>query len=158
QMGLIGPREVANIEQGKQQNYLAHGSIEDERKKRHLKNYHLIFRILPITPAPVIDFILEHRLHRWFRYLPQTPIIILVDLVVSVLKRDYYAMWAIRTYGFELKRRFTERFFGARMPAYKSAPAEVGSASNGLGRTQLLPLVEDEPFTVGEDKLASSSL
>ena len=46
-MGLIGARELENIEQGKQQNYLAHGSIEDKTKVRHLKNYHLIFRILP---------------------------------------------------------------------------------------------------------------
>src|SRR6185503_8745391 len=83
QMGLIGDREIENIEEGRQQNYLAHGSIEDKKQVKQLKNYHLLFRLLPITPAPVVDFILKHRLQMWFRFFPQTPIIILVDLVVS---------------------------------------------------------------------------
>jgi len=122
-MGLIGPRELENIEQGKQQNYLAHGSIEDKGKVRQLNNYHLLFRILPITPAPVMDFILRHKLQRSFRFLPQTPIIILVDLLVSFVKRDYYALWAIRTYLFEVKRRLRARLFGPVGMRYKSSTA-----------------------------------
>ena len=153
-MGLIGDRELENIERGKQQNYLAHGSIEDEEKKRHLKNYHLIFRILPITPAPVIDFILAHKLQRFFRFFPQTPIIIAVDLLVSVLKRDIYAMWAIRTYWFELKRRMRARFFGKTADVYKvSGDADASSRS-----WNALPRVDDERFAVGDDELASTSV
>src|SRR5438874_8199173 len=33
--GLIGPREMENIAQGKQQNYLAHGSIDVLRSEEH---------------------------------------------------------------------------------------------------------------------------
>jgi radical SAM superfamily enzyme YgiQ (UPF0313 family) len=150
QMGLIGPREIENIEEGRQQNYLAHGSIEDQKKVRHLKNYHLLFRLLPITPAPVMDFILEHRLQVWFRFLPQTPIIILVDLLVSAMKRDYYALWAIRTYGFEIKRRLKARIFGSN-DVYKSYPVtRIELASRSQGRRSELPL------TVEADTLASS--
>jgi hypothetical protein len=107
----------------------------------------------------VVDFILNRGLHRWFRFLPQTPIIILVDLLVSFLKRDTYAMWAIRTYAFELKRRMKERVFGASAPVYKSAPVAAASESTGAtSLVQLLPLVDDDEFSVGEDDLASSSL
>jgi radical SAM superfamily enzyme YgiQ (UPF0313 family) len=134
QMGLLGARELENIEEGRQQNYLAHGSIEDTQRVRHLKNYHLMFRLLPITPAPVIEFILRHRLYRAFRFVPQTPIIILVDLLVSVVKRDTYALWAIRTYLFELKRRMRARLFGAAEFAYKGSGGATVEPSPGLVR------------------------
>jgi anaerobic magnesium-protoporphyrin IX monomethyl ester cyclase len=127
-MGLIGSDEIENIEQGKQQNYLAHGSIEDRHTVRQLKNYHLLFRLLPITPAPVTTFILKHRLQRVFRFLPQTPLIILTDLLVSFVKQDYYALWAIRTYLFELKRRMNARLFGPAQLVYKSAPTASARA------------------------------
>jgi radical SAM superfamily enzyme YgiQ (UPF0313 family) len=127
-MGLIGPRELENIEEGRQQNYLAHGSIEDREKARALKCYHLLFRLLPITPAPWMEFILRHRLQRAFRYLPQTPLIIAVDLLVSFVKRDTYALWAIRTYWFELKRRAREKLVGPVEHVYKSLPATGGRA------------------------------
>lgn len=138
-MGLIGEREIENIELGRQQNYLAHGSIEDRATRRHLKNYHLIFRLLPITPAPVVDFILRHRLQRFFRFLPQTPILIAVDLLVSVAKRDYYAFWAIRTYGYELWRRAGWRLRGRPPGVYKTAPAAAAPA--GPRAAELLPVV-----------------
>ena len=151
QMGLIGARELDNIEQGKQQNYLAHGSIEDRAKVTHLKNYHLIFRLLPITPAPVIDFILAHRLQRWFRFLPQTPIIILVDLLVSVAKRDYYAVWAIRTYAFELSRRLKARLFGTPTHRYKSSAVAPGGRAMPVDSVEPLPVADPELFEVGAD-------
>lgn len=122
QMGLIGEREIENIEEGRQQNYLAHGSIDDPEAVRRLGSYHLLFRLVPVMPAGAMDFVLAHRLHRWLRFVPQTPIIIAVDLLVSLLKRDYYALWAIRTYAFELKRRLKARLFGAP-EGYKSHPA-----------------------------------
>jgi radical SAM superfamily enzyme YgiQ (UPF0313 family) len=141
-LGLIGPRELENIEEGRQQNYLAHGSVEDREKIRQLKNYHLIFRILPIAPAWLIERILRHRLQRFFRFLPQTPIIILVDLFVSVAKRDYYALWAIRTYGFELRRRWRARRGRAAADVYKSA-------AGGAARLPSLPVVDGERCEAG---------
>jgi hypothetical protein len=120
-MGLIGPRELENIEQGKQQNYLAHGSVEDQAMVRHLKNYHLLFRMLPLTPAPVMEFILKHRLHKFLRIFAQTPVIIVIDVLVSIVKRDYYSLWAIRTYLFEMKRRMKARIFGPVEFVYKSS-------------------------------------
>ncbi len=129
--GLIGPREVENIVQGKQQNYLAHGSVEDAEKVKRLKNYHLLFRLLPITPAPVIDVILRRRLQRFFRFLPQTPILVAVDLLVSFAKRDYYALWAIRTYLFELRRRMKTAVLGHPERGYKRDPGHRGSPTDG---------------------------
>lgn len=156
QMGLIGPRELENIEQGRQQNYLAHGSVEDREMVRHLKNYHLVFRILPIAAPGLVDFILRHRLQRFFRFLPQTPIIILVDLLVSVATRDTYAAWAIRTYLFELRRRWRARA-GDAAARYKGLPAGAAAAPVAAERLERLPVV-DEPFEVGEDELARGAV
>lgn len=154
-LGLIGPRELENIEQGRQQNYLAHGSVEDRETVRHLKNYHVIFRILPVAPRGLVEWVLRHRLQRWFRFLPQTPIIILVDLAVSVAKRDYYAIWAIRTYAFELRRRLRARWFGAG-DAYKAASRDVATAA--AAAAPAFTVDAGERFEVGEDTLATRAV
>ncbi len=133
--GLIGPRERENIDAGRQQNYLAHGSVEDPQQIRHLKTYHLLFRLLPITPARVMEFLLRYRLHQRLRVLSVTPVIILVDLFVSVAKRDYYSLWAIRTYAFEITRRLKTRLSGRAEFAYKSSPLQRApgwQASSGV--------------------------
>lgn len=133
--GLIGPRERENIDAGRQQNYLAHGSVEDPQQIRHLKTYHLLFRLLPITPARVMEFLLRYRLHQRLRVLSVTPVIILVDLFVSVAKRDYYSLWAIRTYAFEITRRLKTRLYGRAEFAYKSSPLQRApgwQASSGV--------------------------
>ncbi|MCK6556207.1 cobalamin-dependent protein [Candidatus Binatia bacterium] len=122
--GLIGQREIEQIEEGRQEHYLAHGSVEDIETVRQLKSYHVLFRLLPITPTPAMDFVLRHRLQRLFLHVPQTPLIIAIDLFVSLIERDYYALWAIRTYLFEIKRRLRARLFGPSEYVYKSAPAE----------------------------------
>jgi radical SAM superfamily enzyme YgiQ (UPF0313 family) len=158
-MGLIGPREIDNIEEGKQQNYLAHGSIEDKQKVRALKNYHLMFRILPIAPVPAIDAVLRYNLHRLFRFLPQTPIIILVDLLVSFAKRDYYALWAIRTYAFEVQRRLTARILGPVGLVYKTAHATAAGRSVGVREpVASLPVVDGAQRAAREDDFAPHSV
>lgn len=76
---------------------------------RKLKNYHLIFRIIPMTPQPVINFILKCRLYKLFRFMPQTMVLIIVDVMVSFLKRDHYAIMAMKSYLWEIKRRVSNR-------------------------------------------------
>lgn len=107
--GLLNDGDIDDIEEGRQENYLSTGSVKDSRRMINLKNYHLIFRILPMTPKAAIDFILKTKVYKSFQYLPQTIILIMVDVAVSFLKWDHYALFAMKSYLIEIKKRFFRR-------------------------------------------------
>ena len=107
--GLITDEDIKSIESGQQQNYLATGSVGDRQRQMKLKNYQLLFRMIPITPAWMIEFLLKIKLFKLFKFLPQTIILIIVDVIVSFFARDYYAIYAIKSYFWELKRRIKKK-------------------------------------------------
>lgn len=110
QWGLIDDGDLKKINDGLQENYLSTGSVGDGKRMVNLKNYHLIFRILPMTPEPVINFILNYNLQRLFRFMPQTIVLVFVDVLVSFVVKDHYALFAMKSYFWELGRRVKERF------------------------------------------------
>jgi radical SAM superfamily enzyme YgiQ (UPF0313 family) len=103
--GLIDDAEVDKIEEGKHLHYMSTGSMSKGSRMTLLRNYHLLFRLLPVLPAPLIRLILKTKLHHLFRYLPQSPILAFVDVVVSYIKNDKWAKFAMYSYAWELKRR-----------------------------------------------------
>ena len=88
-----------------------YGTVEDKEKKEVLNNYMVLYRLAPITHRRIIEFILDHNLQRWFKYLPQTPIIIVIDCLVSYIRRDYWAIYAIKSVYWELWARVDRNFF-----------------------------------------------
>ena len=90
---------------------MSFGSVEDKKKKETLNNYMLLFRLAPITHHKVIEFILDHNLHRWFVYLPQTLCIIIVDVLVTFIRRDYWSIYAIKSVYWELRSRLDKNYF-----------------------------------------------
>lgn len=109
--GLIDEKILKDIYEGRQENYLSTGWVMDKRLMRDLKNYQLVFRIIPITPEVVIRFILYTKIYKLFRFLPQTIIITLVDILVSIIKLDHYALYAIKSYLLEILNRITGKTF-----------------------------------------------
>ena len=109
--GLLEKEDVARIDRGEQDHYMSFGSVEDTEKKEVLNNYMFLYRLAPITHGSIIEFILDRKLQRWFKYLPQTPIIIAVDLLVSAIRRDYWAIYAIKSVYWELRARIDKNFF-----------------------------------------------
>ncbi len=109
QLKLIKDEDIKNIEEGRQENYLSTGSVSDRKRRRYLKNYHLLFRLVPLMNEPSMTFILRHRLHEYFRFFPQTVIIIIVDVWVSIIKKDHFAIFAIYTVFLDIKRHFKRK-------------------------------------------------
>lgn len=107
--GYLSDGEIDDIEEGRQENYLSTGSVRDPKRMINLKNYHLIFRILPVTHKAVIDFILKTKIYKSFQYLPQTAILMLVDVAVSFLKWDHYAIFSMKWYMVDIKNRLLRR-------------------------------------------------
>jgi radical SAM superfamily enzyme YgiQ (UPF0313 family) len=103
--------DIENIEKGDQDHYMSFGSIEDEKQKELLNNYMLLFRLAPITHKKIIEFILDRKLQRWFGRMPQTLIIVIVDVLVTFIRRDYWSMYAIKSVYWEIMSRFDKNFF-----------------------------------------------
>lgn len=101
--GIITQKDVDVMEDGLQENYLSTGSVMEKNRQKFLKNYHIIFRILPIVPTWFVDLILRSKLCNCIYVLPNcvlTFLITIIDVIVSIVKKDYYAnfmmKWVLR--------------------------------------------------------------
>jgi radical SAM superfamily enzyme YgiQ (UPF0313 family) len=101
----IGPSDLEKINQGLQPNYLSTGSVENKAMRECLLSFQVLFRILPIMPRGLMKLILRKKYYRCCRYLPQVPVIIFIDILVSIFKKDHWALYAIYSYLWELGRR-----------------------------------------------------
>ena len=98
------------INKGLQDNYLSTGSAMEAERKRILKTYHILFRLLPIVPHKVMMWFLESGIYNVLRFLPyQIFFIICIDVFVSYVRKDYYAKWIMKWY---IKQIF-KNFFGS---------------------------------------------
>ena len=97
--GFIGKKEEELINHGLQDNYLSTGSAMESERKRILKTYHILFRLLPIVPHKTMMWFLDSGVYKVFRYLPfQVAFIIVIDVFVSYARKDYYAKWIMKWY------------------------------------------------------------
>jgi anaerobic magnesium-protoporphyrin IX monomethyl ester cyclase len=96
---LIGDDEERLINEGRQDNYLSTGSPMEAERKRILKTYHILYRLLPITPHRVMIWFLDSGVYKIFRFIPfQITVIIGIDVLVSYMRKDYYAKWIMKWY------------------------------------------------------------
>ncbi len=107
--GRITAGDDEKINRGLQANYLSTGSVTDRRRRECLLNYQLLFRVLPVAPRWLVAAALRTGIFRLFKYLPQVPVIIAVDMLVSFVKKDHWARYAMFSYGWELARRVRRR-------------------------------------------------
>jgi len=97
--GFIGEKEEQLINKGLQDNYLSTGSPMEAERKRILKTYHILFRLLPIVPHKIMMWFLDSGVYKVFRYIPfQIAFIIFIDVFVSYVRKDYYAKWIMKWY------------------------------------------------------------
>ncbi len=97
--GIIGKEEEHIINEGLQDNYLSTGSPMEAERKRILKTYHILYRLLPITPHKIMLWILDSGAYKVLQYIPlQIPLIIAIDVLVSYTRKDYYAKWIMKWY------------------------------------------------------------
>ena len=96
---IISDEDERLINEGKQDNYLSTGSPMEAERKRILKTYHILYRLLPITPHRGMMWLLDSGVYKIFRFIPfQIPVIIAIDVFVSFARKDYYAKWIMKWY------------------------------------------------------------
>lgn len=103
--GLISQKDIESIERGDEPTYQTEqGSLRDEKLKDIFKNYQILFRLMPVLPKFVINFILDHHLQRFFKYLPRGTVVFLADHYVSFARHDYSAINYLKYYLFQMKK------------------------------------------------------
>ena len=64
--------------------------------------------MLPIVPEKIMNFLIDLRIYRIFRYIPfQVVAIIIIDVFVSFVRNDYYAKWIMRWYFKQIFKHIT---------------------------------------------------
>ncbi len=106
--GFIGKVEEKMINEGLQDNYLSTGSPMENERKRILKTYHILYRLMPIVPHKLMMWMLRTGTYKAFRYLPfQVAWIIAIDVFVSYYRKDYYAQWIMKWYVKQIWKNLT---------------------------------------------------
>lgn len=103
---MIKKKDLKWINLGKDEHYIIRGSIKDKEKINIYQSYHLLMRVIPIMPVWLVDFILNYKLQRYFRFLPRRLLILVVDFFVSFRIKDYTSLVYMKTYFWEFIRRF----------------------------------------------------
>ncbi|MFH1423775.1 MAG: radical SAM protein [Candidatus Nealsonbacteria bacterium] len=118
--GLIGEKDMESIENGQEPAYQSEeGSLRDKKLKDTFKNYQLLFRIIPTLPEFVVNFILDHKLQRYFKYLPRKFMILLADHYVSFARHDYAAIHYLRYYLFQMKKVMKLKILNQKYGVYR---------------------------------------
>jgi len=106
--GVIEAKDEEVVNQGLQDNYLSTGSAMESDRKRILKTYHIMFRLLPIVPHKLMMWLVDSGVYRVFRFIPfQISLIIAIDVFASYARKDYYAKWIMKWY---IKQMFRNLF------------------------------------------------
>ena len=134
--GILTKKDLENIAEGNQDHYMSHGSVEDDDKKKQLKNYMLLYRLAPILPKWLLLFLYRTNAFKLFRFFPQSAILVSVDILVSFIRSDYWANYAIKSYWWELRSRFDKDFF-LQINTPKEAPHKKNAVKQVEG-----PVVE----------------
>ena len=103
--GILTEITVNNINKGLITNFF---STDKKEEIKRLRNFQLLFRLLPILPKGMTRFILRTKLYRTFYIMPQAPLIILIDILGALFTRDYFTLSTIKGYLWEIRRKILQ--------------------------------------------------
>lgn len=104
--GVLTDEDIEAINKAQSPCYIAgsHGYVNNQLVKL-FKNYEILFRAMPILPKRLINFILDHNLQRFFRYLPKAVTLFIVDFIVMFAKNDLSGFQYVSYYIFHIRKK-----------------------------------------------------
>lgn len=141
--------DLSAINRGLQDHYMSTGSVLESERIHFLKMYHILFRLAPVMPYRLLEFILKHKFQRVFKYVPmQTLIIAAIDVVVSYIKNDHYAKMAVRSVLKDAWKRLIH--FQIDWLAPFRIKGKVTTSEQGVGGLTQLPSLQIGLSQIGE--------
>jgi len=102
-IGLLDDSDIQDIEMGKIGDWFYRDSIKGKKHKRWKENFTRFYKIYPIIPKFLRDILLYKKLYRWL-YLVPSFIIVLLQLVIGIKKKDYRFKIYINNYLYNFMR------------------------------------------------------
>jgi len=109
--GILSGSDIEAINRAEAPCYIAgsHGYVKNSNLVDIFKNYEIFFRIMPILPKRTIDYIITHKLQRFFKYLPKTLTLFIVDFIVMFAKNDLSGFQYMDYYFLHFKKKILKK-------------------------------------------------
>jgi len=102
--GLLDDTDIEEIERGNIGDWFHLDSIKDMRHKRWKEDFEKFYKVYPIIPSSLRKFIVRHKFHRFFHLIPRV-LIVLIQLLIGLCKKDYRFVIYINNYLYHAKKR-----------------------------------------------------
>ncbi len=105
----ISDSDIEKINNAQAGYYYCEGAVRDKQLIKTFKNYQVLFRIMPILPERLVDFILNHRIQRYFHLFPHRQLLIPIDVTVSCIRKDHAAFQYMHYYFLHVKKKIRRK-------------------------------------------------
>jgi radical SAM superfamily enzyme YgiQ (UPF0313 family) len=105
-LGILEDKDINDIESGRIGDWFHLDSIKDKKHKKLKEDFQKLYKIFPIIPFSLRSAILKHRIYRFFHLIPNI-LVIFIQLIIGISKRDYRFKIYINNYVFNLKKRLS---------------------------------------------------
>jgi hypothetical protein len=105
QHGMLKAEDEQKINAGEQDDFCYdYGITTNNALRRLFRAYVLFYRMIPVLPKRVKEFMLRHKIVRLFWIFPKTPTLVCIDLFLAFKNRDpvsrhflaHYFLWLRR--------------------------------------------------------------
>lgn len=103
--GSIGEDDIKVINDGLGKILHFGGSVNDTAQKEMIKNFEVLFKLIPLLPRKAIEKIISEK---WYRKLSHIPffIILAIDVIAGIRYRSYHSFSYMRYYLKHIARHF----------------------------------------------------
>tara|TARA_B100000959_G_scaffold198667_1_gene207796 strand:+ start:2816 stop:3217 length:402 start_codon:yes stop_codon:yes gene_type:complete len=127
---MLDADKIDRLNNGQDPNFVTAGLVLDKSKVLALNMWRFYFRLIPIMPTVINQFLLTNVRFKKLRFLPIETLNMVIDVVTSVLTRDYVALGYLRLYIWKIKKVIRRKLFGNSHPKTVDAVADVFAVSH----------------------------
>jgi len=99
---ILNDSDIDDIIKGKVGDWFHLDSIKDKEQKKLKDDFEKFYKIYPIIPYFLMPSITRYRLYRIFHLIPNV-LVIFIQLIIGILKKDYRFKIYINNYAYQLK-------------------------------------------------------
>lgn len=124
--GELTDEDIQRINEGDSPCYIAgsHGYVRNKELLKLFKNYEILFRMMPVLPKRVCNYIIKHKLQRFFRYLPKGLTLFIVDFIVMFAKNDLSGFQYVNYYLFHIKKKLKNKIASFLLPSVSGTSSQ----------------------------------
>jgi radical SAM superfamily enzyme YgiQ (UPF0313 family) len=103
--GMLNQSDIERIEEGDTGDFFHLDSIKDAPERKLKNNFQKLYKIYPIFPSFIRTTIINHRLYRYCRFIPNS-LVTFLQFTLGVFRKDYRFGIYLSNYIFQIKNFF----------------------------------------------------